>query len=154
MRFGPCSDQLLQKLFAAVRVLLPILPAVAASSPLATGKPTGYMDYRMQVYSDQSPTQPAIVGAAVPEVIKSRVEHETCVLAPMYADIETLDPAHKLRFEWLNSRGAIPRFDRYAIEIRVMDTQECPRLIWRWQRWLWTWRIRYIKANSSTWRIS
>ena len=127
MRFGPCSDQLFQKLFAAVRVLLPILPAVAASSPLANGKPTGYMDYCMQVYPDQSPAQPTIVGAVVPEVIKSRAEHETCVLAPMFADIEAPDPAHKLRFEWLNSRGVIPHFDRNAIEIRAMDTQECPQ---------------------------
>ncbi|MES1226840.1 MAG: glutamate--cysteine ligase, partial [Bacteroidota bacterium] len=26
----------------------------------------------------------------------------------------------------VNSRGAIPRFDRGSIEIRVMDIQECP----------------------------
>jgi len=28
--------------------------------------------------------------------------------------------------EWLNARAAIARFDRNAIEIRVLDTQECP----------------------------
>lgn len=28
--------------------------------------------------------------------------------------------------EWLNSRAAIARFDRSAIEVRVIDTQECP----------------------------
>ncbi len=27
---------------------------------------------------------------------------------------------------WVNSRGAIPRFDRGSIEIRLMDIQECP----------------------------
>ena len=26
----------------------------------------------------------------------------------------------------MNSRGAIPRFDRGSIEIRLMDIQECP----------------------------
>jgi glutamate---cysteine ligase / carboxylate-amine ligase len=31
-----------------------------------------------------------------------------------------------LQHEWLNSRGAIARFSRNAIEIRVMDVQECP----------------------------
>jgi len=36
------------------------------------------------------------------------------------------DPDGILRHEWLNSRGAIARFDRNAIEIRVIDTQECP----------------------------
>jgi carboxylate-amine ligase len=43
----------------------------------------------------------------------------------MYEDIAPLDPAGVLRREWLNSRGAIARFDRNAIEIRVLDTQEC-----------------------------
>ena len=32
-----------------------------------------------------------------------------------------------LQHEWLNARGAIARFDRSAIEIRVCDAQECPR---------------------------
>lgn len=121
------DDEQFEKLFAAVRLLLPILPAIAASSPLADGAVTGYMDYRMQVYPDQSPKLPAIVGAVVPEVVRNRAEHESCVLAPMYADIAPLDPTHRLRYEWLNSRGAIPRFDRHAIEIRVMDMQECPK---------------------------
>src|SRR5690606_17382628 len=29
--------------------------------------------------------------------------------------------------EWLNSRGAIARFDRNTIEIRLIDIQECPK---------------------------
>jgi len=31
-----------------------------------------------------------------------------------------------LQHEWLNARGAIARFDRMAIEIRVLDVQETP----------------------------
>ena len=120
------DDAQFERLLAAVRTLLPILPAIAASSPLADGRPTGYMDTRMQIYADQSPAQPAIVGALVPEVVRSQAEYETSVLAPMFKDIEAVDPAHCLRHEWLNARGAIARFDRNAIEIRVMDTQECP----------------------------
>ena len=41
-------------------------------------------------------------------------------------DIAPLDPDGTLQHEWLNSRGAIARFDRNAIEIRVLDIQECP----------------------------
>src|SRR4029079_15241208 len=44
----------------------------------------------------------------------------------MYREIAAHDEAGVLRHEWLNSRGAIARFDRHAIEIRVADTQECP----------------------------
>ena len=31
------------------------------------------------------------------------------------------------RDEWLNARGAIARFGRGTIEIRVLDVQECPQ---------------------------
>jgi carboxylate-amine ligase len=121
------DDQQFEKLIAAVRLVLPLLPAIAASSPIADGVPSAYMDHRMHVYRGQAPSQPAIVGAIVPEVVRSRSEQETCVLEPMFAEIEPEDPEHRLRFEWLNSRGAIPRFDRHAVEIRVMDMQECPQ---------------------------
>ena len=43
----------------------------------------------------------------------------------MFADIAPHDAAGVLRHEWLNSRGAIARFDRQTIEIRLIDTQEC-----------------------------
>ena len=36
------------------------------------------------------------------------------------------DPEHLLNHFFLNSRGAIARFDRGAIEIRLVDIQECP----------------------------
>ena len=41
-------------------------------------------------------------------------------------DIKAHDPEGILEPIWLNSRGAIARFDRGAIEIRVLDIQECP----------------------------
>ena len=44
----------------------------------------------------------------------------------MYRDIAQRDPRAVLQDEWLNARGLIPRFDRSALEIRVVDTQECP----------------------------
>jgi len=44
----------------------------------------------------------------------------------MYRDIAPHDPQGVLQHEWLNARGAIARFDRGAIEIRLLDVQECP----------------------------
>ena len=41
-------------------------------------------------------------------------------------DIVPFDPEGMLDPVWVNSRGAISRFDRGSIEIRVMDVQECP----------------------------
>src|SRR5690606_33708520 len=43
---------------------------------------------------------------------------------PMFEAIAPHDLAGVLQDEWLNSRGAIARFDRHAIEIRVLDAQE------------------------------
>ena len=37
-----------------------------------------------------------------------------------------LDPEGVLRYEWANARGAIARFDRGTVEVRVIDAQECP----------------------------
>jgi gamma-glutamyl:cysteine ligase YbdK (ATP-grasp superfamily) len=120
------DDREFARLHAAVRLVLPILPALAASSPIAEQCNTGCMDYRMQVYRGNSEKVPAITGDVVPENVSSRGEYEEKILAPMYRDIAAFDPEGILRHEWLNSRGAIARFDRNAVEIRVIDTQECP----------------------------
>jgi hypothetical protein len=62
----------------------------------------------------------------IPDTVGSRAQYEAEVLAPMYRDIAPLDPDGLLRHEWLNARGAIPRFERNALEVRVIDAQECP----------------------------
>jgi hypothetical protein len=53
-------------------------------------------------------------------------EYHDRLLARLYADIAPFDPDGILRHEWLNARGAIARFDRMTIEVRVLDIQECP----------------------------
>ena len=121
------DDREFARLHAAIRLVLPILPALAASSPIADGRATGWADYRMRVYCDNAPRFPSIAGLVVPETVGSRAAYEERILAPMYRDIAPHDPQRILRQEWLNSRGAIARFDRNTIEIRVIDTQECPR---------------------------
>ncbi|PKO61839.1 MAG: glutamate--cysteine ligase, partial [Betaproteobacteria bacterium HGW-Betaproteobacteria-17] len=121
------DDAEFARLHAAVRLLLPILPALAASSPFADGKPSGFLDTRMEAYRTAVRSVPSVIGQVIPETVSSRVEHEAQVLAPMYRDIAPLDPHGVLQHEWLNARGAIPRFDRNAIEVRVIDVQECPQ---------------------------
>lgn len=121
------GDAEFARLHAAVRLVLPILPALAASSPIADGKPSGLMDTRMDAYRAASRRVPSVIGQLVPDTLGSRAEYEARVLAPLYRDMAALDPQGELRHEWLNARGAIARFDRSAIEIRVIDMQECPR---------------------------
>jgi len=113
-------------LHAAVRAVLPLLPAMAASSPFLDGADTGFADARLDTYARNQARIPSITGQIVPEPVESEADYAHKVLEPMYRDIAPHDPDGLLRFEWLNSRGAITRFDRNAIEIRLLDTQERP----------------------------
>jgi carboxylate-amine ligase len=122
------NDEEFCALHSAIRWLLPIMPALSASSPIKDGKISGYLDARLEVYRHNQKRIPSIAGCVVPEAIASRQEYLDKILKPMWKDIEEHDPDGLLAEEWLNSRGAIARFDRDAIEIRVLDTQECPRM--------------------------
>lgn len=120
------NDEQFRRLHAAVRIVLPLIPALAASSPVAEGRLTGERDHRLPVYATNASRYPIITGAVIPDTVRSAEEYKRNVLQPMYAAIAPDDPGGVLQYEWLNSRGAIPRFDRDAIEIRVADTQEHP----------------------------
>ena len=120
------DDAEFARLHAATRLVLPLLPAVAASSPIVECRATGFMDYRLDAYRRHARAVPAVAGKLIPETVVDRADYETRILAPIYREIESRDPGGVLRHEWLNARAAIARFDRSALEIRLADTQECP----------------------------
>lgn len=114
-------------LHSAIRALLPLLPALAASSPVLDGKPTGLADSRLEVYRGNCARVPSVTGLVVPEPVRSTKEYRKKILERIYRDLAPHDPEGVLRDEWANARGAIARFSRGSIEIRVLDIQECPR---------------------------
>ena len=120
------DDEQFARLHAAVRLVLPILPARAASSPIADGRLTGFMDYRLEVYRDHQRQLPSSIGECIPRPTGSPAEYRAQILAPMYREAAEYGDGGVLQHEWLNVRAAIPRFERNAIEIRVLDVQECP----------------------------
>ena len=120
------GDAEFARLHAAIRLVLPLLPAIAASSPIADGAPQRVLDFRLDAYRRICAITPSVAGFVIPETVETRAEYEAKILRPMYRDIAPHDPERILQHEWLNSRGAIARFDRSAIEIRVVDVQECP----------------------------
>jgi len=121
------DDDEFGRLHAAIRVALPILPALSASTPVMDGAPTGFLDNRLRVYRNNARAVPEVSGKVVPEPVFSRAAYESELLAKVYRALEPHDPEGVLRHEWANARGAIARFDRMAIEIRILDIQECPR---------------------------
>ena len=106
--------------------MLPIIPALTASTPLLEGKITGYLDTRLKYYGTNQRKIPIIAGDIIPESISSMAEYQSKILQKIYQAIAPYDSKGILQEEWLNSRGAIARFERNAIEIRLIDTQECP----------------------------
>lgn len=119
------NDEEFCQLHNSIRLLLPLLPALAASTPILDGKATGYLDSRLVHYEKNQDRIPAISGQVIPEFICSQTQYEKEILATMYKDISPYDPEGLLQYEWLNSRAAIAKFEMMAIEIRILDSQEC-----------------------------
>jgi len=120
------SDDEFGRLHAATRLMLAIAPAIAASSPIADGRITGFLDYRMEVYRHNSHLIPSIAGQVIPEPVFTQEDYDREIFQVIKRDILPWDRDGILQHSFLNSRGAIARFDRGAIEIRVIDIQECP----------------------------
>lgn len=120
------NDEEFSKLHTAIRQLLPIIPALSASTPIVDHKITGLLDTRLEFYRLNQQKFPSVTGRVIPELVFSEKEYNEKILQPMYQEIAPADPDKVLQEEWLNSRGAITLFNRNTIEIRIVDIQECP----------------------------
>jgi len=120
------DDEEFAKLHAAIRIVLPLLPALCASSPILDERVTDKLDKRLDFYKTNQAKIPSITGKVIPEAVFSKRNYTTTIYDKIREDIERFDTEKILDPIWVNSRGAIPRFDRGSIEIRIMDVQECP----------------------------
>jgi hypothetical protein len=114
------------KLHAAVRLVLPLVPAIAASSPIVNSQRNEINDNRLVHYRDHCRQVPSITGDVIPEPIFNEATYRKEIFQRIFDDIRSHDPDGVLTYEFLNARGAIARFDRGSIEIRLLDVQECP----------------------------
>lgn len=113
------------KLHAAIRVILPLLPGLCASSTVLDGKLTEHLDARMTYYKTNQQAIPSITGYVIPEQVFSESEYNELIYERIAKDIARYNEEDILDPIWVNSRGAMARFDRGSVEIRVMDIQEC-----------------------------
>jgi len=120
------GDEQFARLHAAVRLILPILPALSASSPVVDGKLTALRDSRLAHYVEHCAKVPALMGNVIPEPAYSELEYNQTIFQPIAAEIDSFNQDGIFNVYFLNARGAIARFDRGSIEIRVMDVQEHP----------------------------
>jgi carboxylate-amine ligase len=119
------GDEQFARLHDAIRLVLPLIPALAASSPVLDGTLGPALDNRLLAYRDNARNVPSVAGGIVPERVGSRAHYHATILERIYTDLQSLDPEGVLRHEWVNARGATARFSRGSIEIRVIDCQEC-----------------------------
>ncbi len=114
------------KLYNTLTTVLPYLPAISASSPIYESKPRKTPNNRLHFYQINQEEIPSIVGNVIPEHIDSFNDYREQTINRYSRDLlEAGAPPCIVNKEWINSRGAIIRFDRRAIEVRIMDEQEC-----------------------------
>jgi gamma-glutamyl:cysteine ligase YbdK (ATP-grasp superfamily) len=102
------------------------LPAISASSPIYEGKLGRCVDNRLYFYMLNQKEVPSVTGNVIPEYVSSFKQYREEIIGRYSRDLIKAGVNDCLPYkDWVNSRGAIFRFDRRAIEVRVMDEQEC-----------------------------
>jgi gamma-glutamyl:cysteine ligase YbdK (ATP-grasp superfamily) len=106
--------------------ICPYLPAISASSPIYEGSFRANKDNRLTFYKVNQHEVASITGDVVPEYVSSFNMYHEEIIGRYSRELAKAGAGETLLFkEWVNSRGVIFRFDRSALEIRVMDEQEC-----------------------------
>ncbi|HEX6999547.1 MAG TPA: glutamate-cysteine ligase family protein [Gammaproteobacteria bacterium] len=122
------NDEELARLHSAVRFLLPILPGLAASSPLVEGERNGVLDNRLALHRAAYARLPALAGEIVPEPVGSLEEYRDRVLEPLHAALAAHDPEGALRDAAVDARGAVVLPEAEAVEVSALDVQETPAM--------------------------
>jgi gamma-glutamyl:cysteine ligase YbdK (ATP-grasp superfamily) len=102
------------------------MPAISAASPIYEGKFGIYVDNRLHFYRINQKEVRSVTGDVIPEYVFSFDQYKKEIIGKYSLDLAEKRVGKCLLYkDWVNSRGAIFRFDRKAIEIRIMDEQEC-----------------------------
>lgn len=122
--FGKPGD--FGKLMAAVRVALPLIPAISASTPFSGGKAAGVRSSRLRAWLDEADRHPARVSGFIPEPLFDLADHDREVLGPI---AQALGPSGRdgaIDPTLLDWRAASVSHDPDAIVINAIDMQENP----------------------------
>ncbi len=120
------DDQLFGRLHTAVRMVLPIIPAISASSPFLKGKRARGSSSRILAILDDHPEMPELTGDGIPEVALDQADYYRIVLEPIAMALAKRGLSATVDYQMANRRLAIPSFERGTITITAADMQECP----------------------------
>lgn len=119
------TDEEFTKLHAAVRMVLPIIPALCASSPLLDERATDALDARLAAWGQRTVKLPELAGPLIPEAVFTQEDYYREIFAPIGKALAAVDPDGVLDHLSANARVAVARFDQGTISVRVIDAQEC-----------------------------
>ena len=134
----------------ACALLVPYLPALAASSPMLEGELGPAVCNRLAHILTHQLKVPASQGELVPEYCESLAGYRRDIFGPMFAAIDALPDSKAIRGEFLNARAAVIKFSRQSLEVRVLDTQECVKLdvaIASFVRWSLAWLAGELQSG-------
>ncbi len=112
----------------AAALLVPYLPALAASSPMYDGELQPAADGRLAWILEHQARIPELQGEIVPEYIDSLADYRRRILGGMYSALDRIPDTGPIRHEFFNARGAVFKASSKRMEVRVLDTQECVRM--------------------------
>jgi glutathione synthase/RimK-type ligase-like ATP-grasp enzyme/gamma-glutamyl:cysteine ligase YbdK (ATP-grasp superfamily) len=115
-------------MYNASALVIPYLPALAASSPMHDGRLQPAEDSRMEWIFRHQAKVPESQGEILPEFVLNLTDYRRRILQPMYRALEAYPGSEVLRHDFFNARGAVLKFSRRALEIRAIDMQECVRM--------------------------
>lgn len=120
------TDEEFSRLHAALRMVLPIVPALSAASPLQEGRWNSALDGALVAQMEHAGRIPQLVGPFVPESVVGQEEYYREVLGPIAQALAEHDRSGTVDHQLWNRRAVIARFDRATLQLRIADMQECP----------------------------
>ncbi|MFZ9503234.1 MAG: glutamate-cysteine ligase family protein [Cyclobacteriaceae bacterium] len=119
------DEHMLQRLQVAIRIVLPIIPALSAASPIVEGNFSGRIDNGIRYARARYSRFPAIAGQLVPEPYFSERKYREMILDKIKAQLSPVDPEGLIHPNQINFRGAVPDFDGKRMILQIMEPQEC-----------------------------
>lgn len=112
------------RLFSAVRMLLPVIPALTAASPVVDGAPNHVLDNRLLPVDPAQARVPALARPAVPEAAFTEEDYYRIIKAPLAQALAEEGALDLLGHDRTDPRLAVASFDPGTLQLRVADAQE------------------------------
>jgi gamma-glutamyl:cysteine ligase YbdK (ATP-grasp superfamily) len=118
------DEQEFGRLHTAIRMVLPLIPAISSSSPFINGKWAVAQSARLLSILEGEQVLPELTGAYIPEVALDQADYFRIVLEPIARGLAERGMGQSVDYQQANRRAAIPSFEHNVITITVADTQE------------------------------